>query len=141
MSNMIQLKIIETFSKINDYRKHIKFIYSELNKVLKTENSQHKREKGDELRSEASNIKKDTVKYFDCLDGLREKLEYDMEMITTQMKRMNRAEQSIKRVRKITERVSGCKSTTSKKEIEDIAKELDNLETYMEKYLTHAEVD
>ncbi len=53
------------------------------------------------------------------------------------MEKIDRAEQSIKRMRKISEHVVDIKSCTSKKDIEEIERSFKNIKEYMRRHLSY----
>ena len=136
--SQLQLKIIETFSIIDFYREDLEKIYTEMKDILNTDaDGYEKRAEAAEFRKKTVNIKDQTTKYFDCVDGIRDRLRQEMQMLTDRMERVDRAEQSIKRLRSIADRVIDVKSTTAKRDIDEIDRLFKNIKDYMSKHLSY----
>ena len=136
--SQLQLKIIETFSIIDFYREELENVYNEMVDILNTDaDGYEKRAEAAEFRKKTSDIREQTTKYFDCVDGIRGRLTQEMKMLTDKIERVDRAEQSVKRLRKIADRVIDVKSTTSKRDIEEIERLFRNIKDYMERHLSY----
>lgn len=134
--NELHIKIIEVFARLNQYRKDLDTSYQELLFVLGSDqDAMDKRGKSNNVRRGVESIKNETSKFFDCIDGMRHVLEDEMDTITKTMRRLNRAETSVKRLRRLSDRIKDVKSTTSGKDLKEIEKEIDNIKNYMGKYL------
>ena len=96
-----------------------------------------KRAEASEYRKKTNTIKDETSKYFDCVDGIRNELEHEMKYIYEQNAKLNRAEQSIKRLRDLADAIMLIKSVTPKKEIDVIQKKMENIKIYMERHLSY----
>ena len=132
------MKIIETFSKIDDYRRVLKNVYEEMKNLLATDSDGYeKRAEANDFRNKSISIKSETSKYFDCIDGLRDALQQEMSGLMERMKQLNEAEKSVKRLRKAADKVAQVKSVTPKKELDDIDKLFNSIENHMTRYLTY----
>jgi len=136
--NQLQLKIIETFSKIDHYREQLENVFIEMRDILADDlDGYEKRSEAGEFRKKIVNIKNETSKYFDCVDGLRASLRKEARALEAKMEKIDRAEQSIKRMRKISENVVNIKSSSSKKDIEEIERLFKNIKEYMRRHLSY----
>ena len=140
--SQLQLKIIETFSIIDYYREELEKLYDEMVDILKTDaDGYEKRAEAAEFRKKTIAIKDQTSKYFDCIDGIRERLRQEMQTLTDKMERVDRAEQSIKRLRKIADMVTDLKSNTAKRDMDEIERYFRNIKDYMGRHLSYVKED
>jgi len=134
--NTLHIKLIEVSSRIQEYNQHLLGLYNNMTKVLDgSYTTIGKRRKNIKTKDEVRSIHDSMGNYFDIMDGLRDKLIEERDLIQDMDKQVSRLERCLKRVRTLSNKLMGLTSTTPQRDKQEIVNEFESVNSYLKKYL------